>query len=347
MAATLSNGDVYMIQSTEDKHGSGILSIDATTSSKSEHKPLHSRFKVSARLTSHETDPPKDFQAWCCAWSPVKYSSRGVVWEFIYSGGDDSKLRLSARGTTIGSKIGSLDQALPIQVFGGHEAGVTAILPLPLGQFFSSTILTGSYDGHIRVISIPDFDLGGPKSEYGILAQLCTDGEVYRLKFHLDYSQRKVRPDHDFSFHILASCMSAGTKMIEVKWNPYSKWTIDVVAWFKTEGNQLCYASAIQPFMPLAEYDDIAEQMSRICVSSNFNTKDISVLEFDPMKPSTTPSPPDMVSALDPLLSDGMELIASVGGSTKKLRQSAFASSSPPPDFPYLVYSSEFELTNL
>jgi len=84
-------------------------------------------------------------EAWCCAFSSTPTEPQ------IYTGGDDSTLRI----TGISNMHSAVENGEDIttssksQNSRAHDAGVTAILPLPGTQF----LVTGSYDEHIRLFS--------------------------------------------------------------------------------------------------------------------------------------------------------------------------------------------------
>lgn len=117
-----------------------------------------------------------DLEAWT-----LSFSASGTS---IYSGGDDAILRFSALPssflTTTNTTASNEDdeqedqQYLPTwQDRRAHNAGVTAILPLPSEQ---DILITGSYDDNIRVLYGP---LQGRKQ---VLAEESLEGGVWRLK---------------------------------------------------------------------------------------------------------------------------------------------------------------------
>jgi diphthamide biosynthesis protein 7 len=78
-------------------------------------------------------------ETWCCAFSPST--------PFIYSGGDDSTLRSTTLSTTPFAEPDNIIITSKISNSRCHDAGVTAILPIP----GTDLLLTGSYDEHIRL----------------------------------------------------------------------------------------------------------------------------------------------------------------------------------------------------
>lgn len=126
----------------------------------------------------------------------------------------------------------------------GHEAGVTAILPLPLGTEAGKDLLvTGSYDDHVRVFAVHDYrpdQNTRPKA----LAEKNLGGGVWRLKF-LDRESEKVEGGHRV-FKVLASCMHAGARILEIEGDKEGEWTIKVLARFE-EHESMNYGSDVQP----------------------------------------------------------------------------------------------------
>ncbi|THY66742.1 WD40 repeat-like protein, partial [Aureobasidium pullulans] len=159
------------------------------------------------------------------AWT-LSFSASGTA---VFSGGDDATLRFSAlpssflTSTTTPTASNEDDeqeeqQYLPTwQDRRSHQAGVTAILSLPSEQ---DTLITGSYDDNIRVLYAP---LQGRKQ---VLAEENLEGGVWRLKM-LRAEGEKSR------YTVLASCMHAGARIVEVKKDEGGEWTIEVLAKFE------------------------------------------------------------------------------------------------------------------
>ncbi|KAI0150601.1 WD40-repeat-containing domain protein [Xylariaceae sp. FL1272] len=201
-------------------------------------------------------------EAWTVSFSPflvdppintsddaISTTSKGFT---IFSGGDDSQL-LSA---TCYSQADRSDDEDEIQVqelmfpAKGHGAGVTAILPVSLAlSNDSSIVITGSYDDCLRVYSFPA-RVGGmmpypPKQ----LAESNLGGGVWRLKLlHLDQPRKdvdKASPD-SWTILILASCMHAGSRIVEIVGNGDGECQIKVLARFE-EHRSMNYGSDWQP----------------------------------------------------------------------------------------------------
>jgi diphthamide biosynthesis protein 7 len=224
----------------------------------------------------------------------------------IYSGGDDGRLRFAAfsrseDGLTVPEDI-HYDASSKPEGLGGHNAGVTAILPLPLQTLPGKDILvTGSYDDYVRVYAMYDYRPGQVNQRPKVLAELNLGGGVWRLTFLQDYTMDPLSPAvmpaltatkelkdcrnselfHEYSFQILASCMQAGARILEVKGSQYGEWTIEVLAEFKFGTfNILNYAGDIQPKLPSPDPHSERDEQDFLCVSANFYEKQLCVWSF-------------------------------------------------------------------
>jgi diphthamide biosynthesis protein 7 len=194
-----------------------------------------------------ELSPHDDLEAWTLAFSPARLDGKTMP-QALYSGGDDSKLRCLAF-----SSLASLSHPLEEITAGspggsrgmrGHEAGVTAILPLPLGtEAGRDILLTGSYDDIVRVVTTYDYR-SGQNSNPKVLVEKKLGGGVWRLKF-MDRESEKVA-DGERCFRVLASCMHAGARILEVRGSKEGEWTIEVLARFE-EHKSMNYGSDVQP----------------------------------------------------------------------------------------------------
>jgi diphthamide biosynthesis protein 7 len=179
------------------------------------------------------------------AWT-LAFSATGVG---VYSGGDDSALKYtdlaenlqhSIKDTHI-AEYGDMKRA-PWSDRKIHGAGVTAILPLYSTED-GSTILTGSYDDHIRLINAPT---AGRRT---VLAELNLGGGVWRLKL-LNRPLNSGPAENHISDGILllASCMYAGAKILSLKKDTNGEWQFEVLARFE-EHKSMNYGSDCQPFL--------------------------------------------------------------------------------------------------
>jgi diphthine methyl ester acylhydrolase len=194
-----------------------------------------------------DLNPHDGLEVWTLAFSPSQLGGKTMP-QALYSGGDDSKLRC----LTFPS-LASLNHPLPeitaasaggARGMRGHGAGVTAILLLPLGtEAGKDILLTGSYDDTVRVFAAHDYRSGqnpNPK----VLAEKKLGGGVWRLKF-MDKESEKVAQG-ERSFRVLASCMHAGARILEIRGSKEAEWTIEVKGRFE-EHKSMNYASDVQP----------------------------------------------------------------------------------------------------
>lgn len=154
----------------------------------------------------------------------------------VYSGGDDATLRystLAPASTSVSEEEEKGEEDfLPTQWQDrrAHTAGVTAILPLANEK---DILITGSYDDNIRVLSCPTI---GRKQ---VLCEENLEGGVWRLKLLTSAPQ-------DGKYTILASCMHAGARIVEVTKHENGEWSIEVLARFE-EHKSMNYGSDVQP----------------------------------------------------------------------------------------------------
>lgn len=206
MAVSLSNGQVRSFEY------------------KNSHKTLKS-------IQSHS------LEAWTVAWSTTSCDDESCI---LYSGGDDSTL---SRNHVEGLKsiLGEGGEPFVDEVHRPtscdvktHGAGVTAILPIDTGIEGEEILLTGSYDEYLRIL-VP---LGiGRKSK--VLAEERLSGGVWRLK--LLGADQSIE-NEELELMILASCMHAGARVIQIRRSKEWGWAIRILACFE-EHESMNYAS--------------------------------------------------------------------------------------------------------
>jgi diphthamide biosynthesis protein 7 len=175
-------------------------------------------------------------ETWCVAISPIPSTPEqfGEPSFRVYSGGDDSKLRFR----TCNWNDGTLAESLPALESRGHDAGVTAILPLFRQEDGNEIVVTGSYDENIRLFSVPPF--GKPRS----LAESVLGGGVWRLNLvDLDTTPSQA---YKWRARILASCMHAGTRVLELSKGADDEYQFRVLGRFE-EHKSMNYGSDFQP----------------------------------------------------------------------------------------------------
>lgn len=201
------------------------------------------------QIESHvELDVANSLEAWCIALSPESPSPESggrststSMPSTVYCGGDDSILRYSTL-TDVDTSFG------PIAIKGQHEAGVTAILPTStVIKGKGRVVLTGSYDEYLRVFAIQDLH-----DSYGLkrvqpLADLHLGGGVWRLDV-IEASTSGSR----VMLRILASCMHAGARLVEISTEKGEEWSCKVLARAE-EHKSMNYGSDCMPAMEKAE----------------------------------------------------------------------------------------------
>lgn len=255
LAATLSDGTVHLLQFSAD------------------FGRLH-HLNDSNSLNEHT------LEAWTCAFAVSE--RKGVR---IYSGGDDGKLRLVELESIprMADEGISTVQTIPASVFKGHEAGVTAILPLPVSRSMGcgDLLLTGSYDDHVRVYTTYDSRSNAPNTAGKALVELKIGGGVWRLKLLDDYSTpQETEEDAEVRFRVLASCMHAGARILDVRRTKGGggEWSIDILG-SVTVHESMNYGSDVQPIdggkEPIGDLESL-------CVSTSFYDRLVCVWRFNP-----------------------------------------------------------------
>ncbi|KAI0098847.1 WD40-repeat-containing domain protein [Nemania sp. FL0031] len=242
-----------------------------------------------AHQTSSSPIIAHTLEAWTVAFSPLLGISQdetddtvpeGVCELTIYSGGDDSKLLsttcfYNSREGNNDSDDDSMTVPYPIVTTKGHTAGVTAILPLSLTLLDGSRIVaTGSYDDCLRIYSIHR-QVGGimirpPK----LLAEENLGGGVWRLKLvKLEKPSKEGTASQTcWSALILASCMHAGSRILEISGDYSGFCQIKVLGRFE-EHKSMNYGSDCQPGTE-------SNGQPLRCVSTSFYDRLLCLWEF-------------------------------------------------------------------
>ncbi|KAG9233071.1 hypothetical protein BJ875DRAFT_58991 [Amylocarpus encephaloides] len=195
--------------------------------------------------------------------------------EHVYSGGDDIKLEM------VEVNLGEInkDPTAEIRIdkssyrVRGHEAGITAILPLPFSD--ARVFLTGSYDDHIRAYSVT------PTGQAKLISDLNLGGGVWRLRF-LDEHSLRESTEFPGAWRVLASCMHGGARIVEIRHESEDSWAINVIAWVK-EHKSMSYASDVQPLTESrSEEGVVGGNSERLCVSTSFYDKLLVVWSYNP-----------------------------------------------------------------
>ncbi|MCJ1285073.1 hypothetical protein MMC26_004411 [Xylographa opegraphella] len=182
-------------------------------------------------------------EAWTVSWSSLSSLSDECV---LYSGGDDSGLRTflpEQLRSDVACNDGDTESAssaiAPLFNTKIHSAGVTAILSLKLaGHSTQETVLTGSYDEYIRVLA------PSPKGVWKVLAERRLGGGVWRLKQIPGLEKSGMSSPTQSTFHILASCMHAGARVLQICRTDHDTWSINVLYKFE-EHESMNYGSDV------------------------------------------------------------------------------------------------------
>ncbi|KAI0517713.1 WD40-repeat-containing domain protein [Xylaria bambusicola] len=230
-------------------------------------------------------------EAWTVAFSPCLINSVDAISDIkpgdsrgfaLYSGGDDSKLLTTTcfykeeLGDDAESNSDAMTAPYPIVAIKGHTAGVTAILPLSLTLVDGSGVLvTGSYDDCIRVYSIHSQIGGVMIRPPQLLTEENLGGGVWRLKLvNLEKPSIETTGSQvQWSALILASCMYAGTRILELRGDYSGSCQISILGRFE-EHKSMNYGS---DFQPGTEHGGGTLH----CVSTSFYDQLLCLWEFD------------------------------------------------------------------
>ncbi|KAL7620025.1 hypothetical protein AAE478_010574 [Parahypoxylon ruwenzoriense] len=224
-------------------------------------------------------------EAWTVAFSPFLAESTPEATDSsdeerqlftIFSGGDDSKLLSTScayQSVRDDDEGGIIEIPFPKIAVRGHEAGVTAILPLKLQLADRAfVVVTGSYDDHIRVYAIPGSNPGASSQKPRVLAEQNLNGGVWRLKL-IKLEEGEVTNDkRRWRTLLLASCMHAGSRVLEVIGDYTKSCEIKVLGRFE-EHKSMNYGSDFQP------RSELGGQSLR-CVSTSFYDRLLCLWEY-------------------------------------------------------------------
>ncbi|KAI0836150.1 hypothetical protein F5Y06DRAFT_274320 [Hypoxylon sp. FL0890] len=194
----------------------------------------------------------------------------------LFSGGDDSKLlatNCAYHADSMSVEDDLIETHYAPVAFRGHEAGVTAILPLNLQHAsLDSVVITGSYDDHIRVYAVNEQSAFPQRPR--LLAGRNLEGGVWRLKLiKLEHKTDITSGSAKWTALILASCMHAGSRILEVRGDTVTE-SCDVRLLGRFEEHKsMNYGSDFQPGSEL-------EGRKLRCVSTSFYDKLLCLWEY-------------------------------------------------------------------
>lgn len=177
-------------------------------------------------------------EAWTVSLSPnITPSEEANEVAFrVFSGGDDSKLRFGTYRWNVSED--GLTGVIPAMEARGHDAGVTAILPLFVQEDGSELVVTGSYDENIRLFSVAPYSRPKNLTESGL------GGGVWRLK--LITLDRTSTETEIWKAKILVSCMHTGARVVELFQPTHGGHQFRVLSRFE-EHKSMNYGSDFQP----------------------------------------------------------------------------------------------------
>ncbi|KAF1984460.1 hypothetical protein K402DRAFT_413934 [Aulographum hederae CBS 113979] len=203
-----------------------------------------------------------DLEAWISAFTPD-----GSI---LFSGGDDAVLSyvplnlprdypiFEASRDSTQPAVADLPSSPSWRDKKVHQAGVTSILPV-----LQNITITGSYDDHIRVLSTP------ASGRRQVLAEKNLGGGVWRLGV-LEGPSYGSDMDSSVRYLVLASCMYAGIRIVEIRCDRGSDWTIEILARFE-EHQSMNYASDMHP---------LHSDERKMIVSTSFYDKLLCIWHF-------------------------------------------------------------------
>ncbi|PHH70279.1 hypothetical protein CDD83_5482 [Cordyceps sp. RAO-2017] len=191
-----------------------LAHVIAVTTSTGLARLLHLDHEWKIR-SSTELDVGNSLEAWSIALYPMTNAEDGGGHlATVYCGGDDSFLRYALCSWDADNASSEPNVVYPSVAVGGqHDAGITAILPLPVYAMGGCRlVVTGSYDDRLRVFAINDYDKLGGMKRLRLMCDSNLGGGVWRL----DLVDVKLRGDASWQIRILASCMHAGVRLVVI-----------------------------------------------------------------------------------------------------------------------------------
>lgn len=258
--------DVLFLQCNWHSSDTRVIGVTASTGGLAKLLKLDNDWRIKQSV---DLDIGNSMEAWCIAFSPRAKEEKDST--TVYCGGDDSILRYNSYESTSDDDefLSAETSYAPLAIKGRHNAGVTAILPLePQNSDGGRLVVTGSYDDHVRLFSIHD-----PNESYGakrvkLLSEEDLGGGVWRLDLVHIGSYEDV-----FKIRILASCMHAGTRIIEFVQSSGREWACNVLAQFE-EHKSMNYGCA---FIPKKQGEGKGLQV----VSTSFYDKLLCLWEYE------------------------------------------------------------------
>lgn len=286
LGVTLSTGGVHLLKLSPDRYPQPSCTKPLSPQPDSTPTPIPSLILDEPLVQTHHP-----FEAWTVTLGPPRRTDLDIQDPTtlacpaytVYSGGDDAVLRATAINWHGDLTPPERIEHEPVKKV--HESGVTAILPLHLGDDQTrprreEVLLTGSYDNRVRIVGID-----ATSRKRMVLAEVDLGGGVWKLRYMRgeEMETRRTRDEaaagglgetEERHVLVLASCMHAGAAVLDVvrieeagdddEANiAYSsgpgcsssggqvsfRWEIRVLARFE-EHTSMCYAAETQPLHP-------------------------------------------------------------------------------------------------
>ena len=183
-------------------------------------------------------------EAWSVAWDSLDSA-------ISYSGGDDSAFCIhknwiqQLENETVCQKHeeAKIDEKVMEYVpfsrdLKLHGAGVTAILPIGQNEHGDVFVITGSYDEYLRVLK-----RRSNSKTWNSEVEMHLGGGVWRLNLIDKLVQKRM--DKSCKLRILASCMHAGPKVVQLELSNEDTWNASILAQF-LEHESMNYASDVK-----------------------------------------------------------------------------------------------------
>ncbi|KAJ4135892.1 hypothetical protein NW768_003494 [Fusarium equiseti] len=258
--------DVLFLQCNWHPEIQGVIGVTTSTSSA---RLLHLDKDYCIKDYT-ELNIANSLEAWCIAFSPGPASIDDKTQVTAYCGGDDSLLRYTSCIWNPNDSDSPCEEPYsPITIKGTHNAGVTAIFPLPVFvQDTGRVVVTGSYDDHLRVFIIHDLHETYGMKKVELVLEENMGGGVWRLdlvNIQKGTDSTKIR--------FLASCMHAGARLVDLEVKNEQDWACKVLARFE-EHRSMNYGS---DFVRDSQAGD-----SLWCVSTSFYDKLLCLWKYEP-----------------------------------------------------------------
>lgn len=256
-------GDVLFLQCNWHPVKENLIGVTTSTGA-ARLLLLDEQYRITEQVI--DLDISNSLEAWCIAFSPASEDSGSQV--MAYCGGDDSMLRYtSCEWDQSQPESPHQTPFSPVTIRGSHGAGVTAILPLSIiSDDGGRIVLTGSYDDHLRVFIVHDLHQSFGLKRVQMVLEENLGGGVWRLDL-VEIREQDGRK----AIRVLASCMHAGARLVEIQALDDQSWTCEVLARFEEHKSMNYGSDFVRPV--------VADKLR--CVSTSFYDKLLCLWEYE------------------------------------------------------------------